>query len=161
MNEQNSMGQELNMGDLMNIADLPGVEGEEIIAHEPLVLVPIQSNSTDRSSDLATDYALVRQNLHFQSQMLMDATKILLELAKNSESPKFMDSFSNMMSQITSMNKEILRTHKEMRTITTEGSGATKPTPTQTVNVESAQIFVGSPADLMDKIDQDDVIDEQ
>lgn len=142
---------ELDIGKLMDISELPGIQGEEIAVYEPLQLVEVDSNPQNRTPDLEDDYTVVRRNMHYQSQMLMDAAKIFLETAKNADSPRHMEVFSTLMGQMTSTNKEILKMHKEMKDITSE-QVTTKGNQQTTNNIENATIFVGSPSDLMDEV---------
>lgn len=142
----------LDMARIMDIGDLPGVEGEDIPVYEPLELIEVKSNPENRTVDLTDDYTLVRRNMHFQSQMLIDAAKIFLETAKNADSPRHMEVFSTLMGQMTNTNKELLKLHKEMKDITNESTNTKGETPTGgNVNIQSAQVFVGSPTDMMDQ----------
>ncbi|ASD52077.1 terminase small subunit [Pseudomonas phage PspYZU05] len=144
------MMQELNMSALLDIGDLPGINGEEVVTYEPLELVEVSSNPNNRKPDLEDDYTVVRKNMHFQSQMLMDAAKIFLETAKNSDSPRHMEVFSNLIGQMTNTNKELLRLHKEMKEITDEKVAPSAP-PSGQMNIQNATVFVGSPSDMMDE----------
>lgn len=54
------------MQQILDCTDLPGMEGEELVVYQPLVLEEVQSNPTNRTPDLESDYAIVRKNLHFQ-----------------------------------------------------------------------------------------------
>lgn len=144
------MNEPLDITKLLDIGDLPGINGEDVTPYEPLVLTPVVSNPNDRKPDLEDDYSVVRRNMHHQSEMLMDAAKIFLETAKNSDSPRHMEVFSTLIGQMTSTNKELLRLHKEMKEITNENT-STKGGAPQTMNIESATVFVGSPSDMMDE----------
>lgn len=146
----------LDMNELLSIDDLPGVDGEELVVYQPLELKEIESNPKERNVDLENDYTVVRKNLHFQQQMLMDASKIFLESAKNADSPRHMEVFATLMGQMTTTNKELLKLHNEMKNITNEQVGTKHPTGEQpqqgNVNIQNAQVFLGSPTDLMDNI---------
>lgn len=142
---------DLDINKLMDITDLPGLAGEEVTAYEPLVLKEVESNPQNRTPDLEDDYSVVRKNLHFQQQMLMDAGKIFLEAAKNADSPRHMEVFATLMGQMTTTNKELLKLHKEMKDITAEQIGTKGGEPNQT-NIQNATIFMGSPTDLMDEV---------
>lgn len=146
----------LDMNELLSIDDLPGVDGEEIVVYQPLELKTIESNPKERTIDLENDYTVVRKNLHFQQQMLMDAAKIFLESAKNADSPRHMEVFATLMGQMTTTNKELLKLHNEMKNITDERIGTKNPNGEQpqqgNVNIQNAQVFLGSPTDLMDNI---------
>lgn len=123
------MSDVLDMNELLNITDLPGVDGEELVVYEPLELTTVDSNPQNRTVDLEDDYTVVRQNLHFQQQMIFDAAKIFLETAKNADSPRHMEVFSTLMGQMTNTNKEILKLHREMKDITNEQTNVSKDQP--------------------------------
>ena len=143
----------LDINKLLDITDLPGINGDEIPVYEKLELVEVKSNPHDRTPDLEDDYGVVRKNMHFQQQMLMDAARIFLETAKNADSPRHMEVFATLMGQMTTTNKEILKLHKEMKDITAEQIG-TKGGGAQTgqMNIQNATVFMGSPTDLMDEV---------
>jgi hypothetical protein len=146
------MSDVLDMNELLNITDLPGVDGEELVVYEPLELTTVDSNPQNRTVDLEEDYTVVRKNLHFQQQMIFDAAKIFLETAKNADSPRHMEVFSTLMGQMTNTNKEILKLHREMKDITNEQTNVSKDQPAPgSVNIQNAQVFLGGPSDLMDQ----------
>lgn len=141
---------ELDMSELLNVDDLPGLENEVAIV-EPLELVARESNPTNRNVDLGEDYSNVRQMLYFQQQMLMEAAKVSLEQARGSEAPRVMEVFATLMGQMTSTNKELLRIHKDMKDITSEQTkveGAGK----QTQHITATNVFVGTPNELMNQV---------
>ncbi|ADM79853.1 terminase DNA packaging enzyme small subunit [Aeromonas phage phiAS5] len=144
---------DMDMGKLLDLSGLPGMNFDDSmpVVFEPTVLEPVESHPAERSKDLESDYDLVRQTLNFQQQMLMAMGKIALENAKNSESPKHVDAFVNLMNSMTNVSKEILKVHKEMGAITNETT-KTKDAPSEqkpTMNIENATVFVGTPAELM------------
>lgn len=136
---------ELNMAELLSLEGLPGLEGEELPVYKPLVLEEVDSNPTNRKPDIEDDYSLVRRNLHFQSQMLMDMAKIALENAKNAESPRHVEVFATLMGQMTATNKELLRVHKDMKDITDE------KVITGQVAQQQADTFLCSPEDMIEE----------
>ena len=140
---------DLDFKQLLDISDLPGIEGEEIVVYEPLELQEVSSNPADRKPDLEDDYSIVRKNMHYQSQMLLDAAKIFLETAKNADSPRHMEVFATLMGQMTSTNKEMLKLHKEMKDITNETTSTKGDTPA--MNIANANVFMGSPADMLEE----------
>lgn len=140
---------ELDMSELLNVDNLPGLENEVAIV-EPLELVARESNPTNRNVDLGEDYSNVRQMLYFQQQMLMEAAKVSLEQARGSEAPRVMEVFATLMGQMTSTNKELLRIHKDMKDITSEQTKVEAGKQTQ--NITATNVFVGTPADLMGKV---------
>lgn len=144
---------DLNMNQLLDMSGLPGMSFDDTmpVVYEPTVLEPIESHPAERSRDLESDYDLVRQTLNYQQQMLMAMGKIALENAKNSESPKHVDAFVNLMNSMTNVSREMLKVHKEMGAITNETT-KTKDAPKAeqpTMNIEHATVFVGTPAELM------------
>lgn len=152
----------LDMKQLMNFESL-GLPGsfdaeEDRVSYDPLVLTPVESHPEDRNIDLQRDYNEARQNIHFQNQMMMDAAKIYLELAKNSESPRFLQAFNGLMQQMSNNNKELLNIHKDMKKITEEAGAKKKDNnaPAAPVNIQNATVFMGSPSDLMDEIEDEE-----
>lgn len=139
------------MAEILNFTDLPGTGGEELVVYKPLELTEVKSNPTNRAPDLEMDYTITRQNFHYQQQMLLDAAKIFLENAKNSDSPRHMEVFATLMGQMTTTSKELLKLHKEMREITSETTTAGKTDNSGQVNINNAQVFVGGPTELMDR----------
>ncbi|UPW39482.1 small terminase protein [Escherichia phage vB_EcoM_ESCO47] len=142
----------LDINKLLDISDLPGISGEEVEVYAPLELVEVTSNPKNRTPDLEDDYTVVRKNMHFQQQMLMDAAKIFLETAKNADSPRHMEVFATLMGQMTTTNKEILKLHKEMKDITAEQIGTKGVAPAGQMNIQNATVFMGSPTELMEEV---------
>ncbi|ASU00177.1 terminase DNA packaging enzyme small subunit [Aeromonas phage AS-zj] len=143
---------ELDMKSLLDVSGLPGFDGGEVVVYEPTVLLPVESNPLDRAKDLSDDYSLARQALNQQQQMIMAMAAIALENAKNSESPNQVNAFTQLMGTWTANTKEILKLHKEMDAITAEKTktGGNKPeTPSPSMNIENATVFMGTPAELM------------
>lgn len=138
---------ELDMAQLLSLNDVPGAAQDEDVQESPhpvLELIPVQSHPGNRPADIEVDYATVRQNMHFQQQMIFDMAKICLENAKNSESPRFVDTFSNLMGQFSALNEKMLKMHKDMKDISEAKPAEDKPT----VNIENANVYM-SPTELM------------
>lgn len=146
------MSEKLDIEALLEIGDLPGVQGEDMIVYEPLKLSEVTSNPQDRKPDLEDDYSLVRRNLHHQAEMIMDAAKIMLETAKNADSPKHMEVFAQLMGSANNVNNAVLKIHKEMKAITDEKVVASSAPQQISNNFENAQVFIGSPSDLMEEV---------
>lgn len=144
---------EFNLQELLDISGLPISDDENMpVVYEPTVLVDIESRPLDRSKDLEDDYTKTRKYFDYQQQMLMAMGKIALENAKNSESPKHVDAFVNLMNSMTTVNKEILKVHREMGAITNENTNTKNDkneVSNNTMNIENATVFVGTPAELM------------
>lgn len=144
-----------NMQELLSLDKIAGsAEGEEMVVYEKLELIHVESNPKDRQEDLESDYSKAREIAHIQTQMLMDMAEIALHNAKNSDSPRHVEVFTGLMSQLSASNMALIKIHKEMKDITDEktttgddnknggGSGSN-------MNIENATVFVGSPTELM------------
>lgn len=148
------MSNELDMSALLDVAGLPGISGDDQmpIVYEPTVLVPVESHPKERNIDLESDYAVSRESLNQQQQMLMAMATIALENAKNSESPRHVEAFTALMTAMTNTTTQILKVHKEMAAITNEAVKSTGSTTAEpSMKIENATVFVGSPADLMNR----------
>lgn len=138
----------LDFTSLKDLSGIEGLNGEDVQVYAPLVLQEPISNPNNRKIDQDDDYSLVRRNMHFQTQMMMDMAKIALENAKNADSPRMVEVFSQLMGQMTSTNKEIIKMHKEMKELT-----SSEPSILGKVqNDESGEIieFEGSPDELLE-----------
>lgn len=138
----------LDFTSLKDLSGIEGLNGEDVQVYAPLVLQEPASNPNNRKIDQDDDYTLVRRNMHFQTQMMMDMAKIALENAKNADSPRMVEVFSQLMGQMTSTNKEIIKMHKEMKELT-----SSEPSILGKVqNDESGEIieFEGSPDELLE-----------
>ncbi|ADM79689.1 terminase subunit [Aeromonas phage Aes508] len=138
----------LDFTSLKDLSGIEGLNGEDVQVYAPLVLQEPTSNPNNRKIDQDDDYTLVRRNMHFQTQMMMDMAKIALENAKNADSPRMVEVFSQLMGQMTSTNKEIIKMHKEMKELT-----SSEPSILGKVqNDESGEIieFEGSPDELLE-----------
>lgn len=152
------LGLDMNALKSFDSLGLPGSfdAEEERVSYDPLVLTPVESHPEDRSLDLQRDYDEARRAIHYQNQMMMDAAKIYLELAKNSESPRFLQAFNGLMQQMSNNNKDLLNIHKDMKKITETPQAKKQETPTAPVNIQNANVFMGSPSDLMDEIEDEE-----
>ncbi len=129
------------MTDLMDVSNLPGIDGE-IEAREPMELKEIESKFDERGEDLKSDYERVRQNYNFQSQMGLEAMKVAIENARNSDAPRQMEVFSTLLGQVTNLNESIIKMHKNMNETTNTGKSTT-------INTDGGNVvFQGSPYDL-------------
>lgn len=144
---------DLDMGKLLDTSGIPGFDGgSEVVVYEPTVLDEVISHPAERVQDLADDYSLARKYINQQQQMMMAMAAIALENAKNSESPNQVNAFVGLMSAMTSNTKEFLKLHKEMDAITSEKTKAgTPPKKEESINIENATVFVGTPSELMMK----------
>ncbi|AUR85736.1 terminase DNA packaging enzyme [Vibrio phage 1.081.O._10N.286.52.C2] len=134
--------------------DLPGaIEAPEPEDFKPPVIKQVESNPSERVKDLDADYATVRDNAHFQQQLLRMAAMKAFENASMSDAPRMMEVFATLMTQMTNNNKQILDIQKQMKDITqqeiapVQGSGG----PVQSIHAETAY-FVGNSRDLLNEV---------
>ena len=140
---------ELDMSELLDMSGLPGMDYDtEEIVHPPIVLVDVTSNPVNRQPDLEDDYSRARRMMSYAEQMSLDLAKVVLENAKNSESPRYAEVAVQTINQLMTNAKESLKLHREMKEITAETTST--GTGTAGITVEGdATVFVGTPADLM------------
>lgn len=142
---------------LTDVDDLgiPGaIEAPEPEEFQPPVIKEVTSNPSERVKDLESDYATVRDNAHFQQQLLRMAAMKAFENANMSDAPRMMEVFATLMTQMTNNNKQILDIQKQMKDITQQeiataqgnGSGTV-----QSINAETA-VFVGNARDLLNDV---------
>lgn len=105
---------ELDLKELRNIDGLDGLD-DDVVSHPPTILQNVNNNYENRDIDVKSDYELVRRNLHYQAQMLLEASKIFLESAKNADSPRYIEAFTSLMGQMSSTNEKILKIHKDIK----------------------------------------------
>ncbi len=134
--------------------NLPGaIEAEEPEEFVPPVIVEVESNPGERVKDLESDYATVRDNAHFQQQLLRMAALKAFENASMSDAPRMMEVFAGLMTQMTNNNKQILDIQKQMKDITQQEIAPTQGVngAVQSINAETA-VFVGNARDLLNEV---------
>ena len=143
---------ELNMESLLDMTGMPMVNDESEIVHPPLVLIDVISHPENRTIDLDDDYSAARRMMAYAEQMSLDLAKVVLENAKNSESPRHAEVAVQTIAQLMTNAKERLKLHKEMKDITNQAVGAGS-TAAIVGNVIDAQVtvFEGTPNDLMNQ----------
>ncbi|QHJ79051.1 MAG: hypothetical protein [Caudoviricetes sp.] len=141
---------EFNLQNLMNVEGLPGVTGEDTAVYEKLELEEVESHPDDRVKDLYDDYKFVRETIRFQRQMLMNISTIALENAKNSESPKQVDAFTKLMTEMTNSVNRLMQLHKDINEILNVKPAASTEQGSTTIKADT--VFVGTPSDLMQQM---------
>ena len=91
------------------------------------------------ADDSETDFQYARENLYNLIERGQDGLEEMLEIAKNSEHPRAMEVFGQLIGKLTETNKELLNLHKTKKDISQDTSGPK--------NV-SNNLFVGSTAEL-------------
>lgn len=136
-----------------DLSDLPGaISAPEPEEFEMPAIREVDSNPGERAKDLDADYATVRDNAHFQQQLLRMAALKAFENANMSDAPRMMEVFSTLMTQMTNNNKQFLDMHKQMKDITQQEVTTTPNAGSvQSINAETA-VFVGSAKDLLSEV---------
>lgn len=140
----------LNLEELKSM-DMPGLDGEDTTPVPALELVKVGSHFDERNEDIKTDYELVRENLHYQSQMLLDVSKLFIETTKNADSPRFMEAFTTLMGQMTTTNREILKVHKEMRELAVKETPGTPESIVQNNTNNTTNVYMTT-SDLLNEL---------
>lgn len=139
----------VDIATLMNIEGLPGVtdqNGNELVPFEMPDIKEVTSNPTNRTVDLESDYSSVRDNVYFQQQLLRLMAMRAYENAATSDSPRHVEVFATLMTQMTNNNKQILDIQKLMKDITQEEVKTGTPAPNITT---TGPVFIGSPTEIM------------
>lgn len=148
------MSQDL-ISSLLDVSSLDETLGEETqeVRLEPFETKEVQSHPEDMSKDVLEDYKSVRGSMHTQQQMLLESAKVALEFARNTESPRAFEVFSQIMNQLTGLNVsmtkfhgEILELEKKRRDLLkgkSEGEG-------NTTIINAENVFYGTPSDMIE-----------
>lgn len=135
-----------------DLTSMEGIEPDTDLEESRLdafEVTPVISNPNRTSDDVRCDYATVRGSMHMQHQMLLEAARVSLEFARNTESPRAMEAFSAIMKQLSEVNLGMTGFHNEMMKLEEqrrklEGQDSNKV-------IESEGMFYGNPADLMEQ----------
>lgn len=143
---------DLNMEALLDMTGIPTVNDDEMeIVHPPLVLIDVESHPENRTIDLDDDYSAARRMMAYAEQMSLDLAKIVLENAKNSESPRHAEVAVQTINQLMTNAKERLKIHKEMKDITNQSVNAGSAQTQGNIIDATVTVFEGTPNDLMNQ----------
>lgn len=150
------MSQDLIAG-LLDVSDLDETLGEETqeIKLEPFIPKAVQSHPSDMAQDVVEDYSSVRGTMHLQQQMLIESAKVALEFARNTESPRSFEVFTQIMDKLTQLNTGMTKFHQDMldlekkRRDLLKGSKESGDNTTTIINAEN--VFYGTPSDMIDR----------
>ena len=110
---------------------------------------PKKTSEVSLTNDAEDDYNLARETFRNMIEQGNSAMKEMMELAKQSESPRAYEVFATMMKTLSETTKDLYnlqKTTKELRQV--DG----KPVVTDpSINVEKA-VFVGTSTELLDRI---------
>jgi len=107
----------------------------EVLNIEPPVLEVIEPSTNNEVED---DYDYARKNLRDLIDSGMGDLNTVMDIARQSESPRAFEVATNLMKTLTDTNKDLLELAKKKKELTQEKN---------TQNVTNA-LFVGSTADL-------------
>tara|TARA_R110002073_G_scaffold103239_2_gene233752 strand:+ start:31 stop:405 length:375 start_codon:yes stop_codon:yes gene_type:complete len=111
----------------------------EVLNIEPPVLEVIEPSTNNEVED---DYDYARKNLRDLIDSGMGDLNTVMDIARQSESPRAFEVATNLMKTLTDTNKDLLELAKKKKELTQEKN---------TQNVTNA-LFVGSTADLQKMI---------
>jgi len=147
-----------NSDEAKELLGIPGMQPSgfsdtEIVPIDPIVLKDIESNLDLVSEDFKSDYELVRQSYHFQQQMMLDAAQLALQNAKTDSAPRQMEVFSTLMSTWSTINKELLKMHKDIKDIKSKQDPTESlPNTNTTINNTHNNVMVGTPLDVLEEL---------
>jgi len=111
---------------------------------------------------LDEDFRRIRENMQEISRLGMIGLDTVTRVAAGTENPDSFDAMSKMLKEVTKIQKETLEAYKlrleidEIKQGLASGQGSKKKVDSvSSVNVDKA-VFVGSPSDLLRKLDEED-----
>lgn len=144
--EKNEFNVGLNLSDILDISQVPGIATlEEEAALPPMELPTVQSNPDDVEQDLDNDYQIIRQTQINQLMMLTEVSKQMVEIVRNSDTPKTVEIFANLMDTVTRTNSAILDNYQKMKKLKNQESKQIKSV--QDVNLNEIQTL--QPSELL------------
>lgn len=147
----------LDLQQLLDLSEIQDISGAtDIVPFEMPDIKETRSDPENRLKDVSEDYKIVRDNMHFQAQLLRLAALKAFRNANTSDAPKLMEVFATLMAQMTTTNKQLLDVQKQMAEII----DAPKPTITQPSITTTGDVYVsngfmdelGSQGDALAKI---------
>lgn len=114
--EENKFNKGLDLSDILDITSVPGIASlEEDAVLPPMELPVVQSNPDNVEHDLDDDYQIIRQTQINQLAMLTEVSKQMVEIVRNSDTPKTVEIFANLMDTVTRTNSAILDNYSKMK----------------------------------------------
>lgn len=127
------------MKDLKKLDSLFNLEPTE---EETTELVVPEKFSSDKVLDQEDDYQLARQTLRSLIVKGGDTLESLIELSKNSETPRHYEVAGQFIKTLSDVSKDLLTLQKQVKELETEES------PSR-INTQNNVVFAGSTNDLM------------
>ena len=130
---------ENNFEQIFNLPDSP-----------PLVkdIEVIKPDTNSKDADIESDYKYARENLYNAIERGSDALEELVELAKQSQSPRAFEIVGQMIKTLTDANKDLLEVQKKVKDLKKEDQ---QKGPNNVTNA----LFVGNTAELQKLIKGD------
>lgn len=133
----------LDLSEILDVSQVPGIATlEEDAVLPPMELPVVQSNPDDVEQDLDNDYQIIRQTQINQLAMLTEVSKQMVEIVRNSDTPKTVEIFANLMDTVTRTNSAILDNYQKMKKLKNQESK--KP-----VQIEFSEIKTMQPSELL------------
>lgn len=144
------------ISNLLDVSSLDETLGEETepTKIEPFVPKEVQSHPADMAKDVVDDYSSVRGTMHRQQQMMIEAANVALEFARNTESPRAFEVFSQLMDKLTQLNTGMTKFHHDILDLEKKRRDlekGTKNTDSATTIINAENVFYGTPSDMMEK----------
>lgn len=142
--EENKFNKGLDLSDILDITTVPGIASlEEDAVLPPMELPVVQSNPDNVEHDLDDDYQIIRQTQINQLAMLTEVSKQMVEIVRNSDTPKTVEIFANLMDTVTRTNSAILDNYSKMKKLKNQES---KP---KAIDVDFSEVKTMQPSELL------------
>ena len=142
--EENKFNKGLELSDILDITTVPGIASlEEDAVLPPMELPIVQSNPDNVEHDLDDDYQIIRQTQINQLAMLTEVSKQMVEIVRNSDTPKTVEIFANLMDTVTRTNSAILDNYSKMKKLKNQES---KP---KAIEVDFSEVKTMQPSELL------------
>lgn len=142
--EENKFNKGLDLSDILDITTVPGIASlEEDAVLPPMELPVVQSNPDNVEHDLDDDYQIIRQTQINQLAMLTEVSKQMVEIVRNSDTPKTVEIFANLMDTVTRTNSAILDNYSKMKKLKNQES---KP---KAIEVDFSEVKTMQPSELL------------
>ena len=142
--EENKFNKGLDLSDILDITTVPGIASlEEDAVLPPMELPVVQSNPDNVEHDLDDDYQIIRQTQINQLAMLTEVSKQMVEIVRNSDTPKTVEIFANLMDTVTRTNSAILDNYSKMKKLKNQES---KP---KAIEVDFSKVKTMQPSELL------------
>lgn len=156
--------------DINNLRDLDLMNLGEGEYHEPIdVITPTKIQSDPNNNiinDIIYDYQETRKTQHTMIQYTMQMMPIVAKIALNSDHPKWITAYTDLLNSFNATNEKFLKNQKQMADILKtlkiiNSTGDTKEKIPDTDKIASNPktiIFSGTPSEMLNEIE--DVVEQ-